>query len=249
MFRPTAFSTCLLIAFSSLTASLFAQSEAVPDLSGVWETRGCAPQSDLCPDLLSEKPLHPRAVGFRNAFDEIAAPKYYCGQVAIPQLLSDPYNFQIEQKADRVIFTYEQQDIVRTIWLEGKGHPQPNVFDFFWHGYSKGRYEGKDLVVETTKFTFDPSGLDKGRHGQGHTPSSTQKRVVERYSRDGDRLRADVLTEDPVFLLGPIQRGYEWRRTEQPLILPYSCSLDNAIPPLDNFPTKYPLNLNLKEKD
>jgi hypothetical protein len=198
---------------------------------------------------LSDKPLHPRAVGFRNAFDEIAAPKYYCGQVALPQLLSDPYNFQIEQKADRVIFTYEQQDIVRTIWLDGHGHPKPEHYEFFWHGYSTGRYEGRYLVVETTKFTFDPSGLDKGRHGQGHTPSSTEKRVVERYSREGDRLRADVVTEDPIFLLEPVERGYEWRRTAQPLMLPYSCDPVNAMPPLENFPTKYPVNSDLRDRN
>jgi hypothetical protein len=242
MSRITAFGASLLIGVALLPVSLHAQAAEVPDLSGVWQQKGCAPQSDLCPDLLSDKPLHPRAVGFRNAFDEIAAPKYYCGQVALPQLLSDPYNFQIEQKPDRVIFTYEQQDIVRTIWLDGHGHPKPNVYEFFWHGYSAGRYEGRDLVVETTKFTFDPSGLDKGRHGQGHTPSSTQKRVVERYRRDGDRLRADVATEDPVFLLEPVQRGYEWQATNQPLELPYSCDLENAMPPLENFPTKYPLD-------
>jgi hypothetical protein len=249
MFRITLFYTSLLIAFASLSMSLYAQSEGVPVLTGIWQTRGCAPQSDLCPDLLTEKSLHPRAMGFRNAFDEIAAPKYYCGQVALPQLLSDPYNFQIEQKPDRVIFTYEQQDIVRTIWLDGHGHAKPNIYEFFWHGYSTGRYEGSHLVVETTKFTFDPSGLDKGRHGQGHLPSSTQKRVVERYWREGDRLRADVVTEDPIFLLEPIRRGYQWQWTEEPLALPYSCDLENAIPPLENFPTKYPVDRSTKERD
>jgi hypothetical protein len=54
-------------------------------------------------------------------------------------------------------------------------------------------------------------------------PSSTQKGVVERYWREDDRLRVDMVTEDAVFLLEPIKFGFEWRKTETPLLLPYRC--------------------------
>ena len=46
----------------------------------------------------------------------------------MPSLVIDPYNFSIEQQRDRLVFTYEKDDIVRTIWLNGAG-PKPTVYD------------------------------------------------------------------------------------------------------------------------
>jgi hypothetical protein len=224
----------LLAGVACFAISLDAQSPAVPDLTETWARKGCVPASDVCPKITTDRPFRARAKALRDAFDEIAAPKYYCAQAGLPQLLVDPYDFKMEQKADRVVLTYEQQDVVRTIWLEGHGHARPTVYDFYTHGYSIGRYEGNALVIETTKFTFDPSGLN-----EQNMPSSTQKRVVERYWREGDRLRVDVTTEDPIFLLEPIRFSYEWERTDKPLTLPYACDPELARPPLDQIPSKY----------
>jgi hypothetical protein len=208
----------------------------VPDLSEIWARGGCMPTSDVCPYIETDKPLTARAKAFRDAFDELAAPKYDCVQATSPSLLIDPYNFQIEQRNDRVIFIYEKDDIVRTVWLQGHNHPEPGPYDFYLQGYSTGRYEGNQLVVETTKFSFDPTGLDDMRN----LPSSTRKRVVERYWREDDRLKVDVLTEDPVFLLEPIKFGFEWRKTETPLLLPYGCDPELARQPLEFVPSKFP---------
>jgi hypothetical protein len=217
--------------------NLAAQGQNIPDLTEIWARRGCFPaDSDVCPYIETDRPLTARAIAFRDAFDEAAAPKYDCVQATVPSLVIDPYNFKIDQMPDRLIFTYEKDDIVRTIWLEGRGHPEPGVYDFFMHGYSKGRYEGNQLVVETTKFAFDPTGLDDMRN----LPSSTAKRVVERYWREGDRLRVDVVTEDALFLKEPIRFGFEWQKTEQPLLLPYGCDPELAKQPLQFIPVKYP---------
>ena len=229
--------TCgfLLAGLGCLAIGLDAQSPAVPKLNETWTRKGCVPAaSDLCPKITTFGIFRARAKAFKAAFDEIASPKYYCGQAGLPQLLTDPYDFKIEQQADRLVFTYEQQDVVRTIWLEGHGHPKPSVYDFFTRGYSTGRYEGNVLVVETTRFTFDPSGLD-----ESNMPSSTQKRVVERYWREGDSLRVDVATEDPLFLLEPLKFSYEWTRSEREM-LPYDCDPELARPPQHMIPSKYP---------
>jgi hypothetical protein len=132
------------------------------------------------------------------------------------------------------VFTYEKDDIVRTIWLNGAG-PKPTVYDQYWQGHSVGRYENGTLVVETTKFPFDPTGLDD----MYNIPSSTQKRVIERYSRDGDVLKAEIVTEDPLFLTRPIEFTFEWRKTDVPLVLPYECDPELAKQPLQFIPSKY----------
>jgi hypothetical protein len=219
----------------SLLLQLEALSQGVPDFAEIWARRGCMPNSDVCPYIETDRPLNARAIAFRDSFDEVAAPKYYCVPATMPSLAIDPYNFKIDQLADRLLFTYEKDDIVRTIWLEGKGHPEPSVYDFSIQGYSKGRYEGNQLVVETTKFVFDPTGLDDMRN----LPSSTEKRVIERYWREGDMLKVDVVTEDPIFLKEPIRFGFEWQKTDQPL-LPYGCDLELAKEVLQFIPPKYP---------
>lgn len=205
----------------------------VPDLAGIWARRGCT-GGQPCPFIPSQLPLRARAIGFMHAFDEALGPKYDCVPATMPSLVIDPYNFAIEQLADRLVLTYEKDDIVRTVWLDGSG-PQPTVYDVYWQGLSVGRYENGRLVVETTRFPLDPTGLDD----MYNIPSSTQKKVIERYWREGNRLKADIVTEDPLFLTDPVQFQFEWERTEQPLELPYACDPDLAKQPLRFIPSKY----------
>jgi len=222
---------------TDLPAQVPGTSSGIPDLEGLW-ARGrdnCTPNGVTCPFIFSEIPLKARAIGFMATWDEAAGPKYDCVQATTPSVVADPYSFQIEQLADRVFLTYEKDDIVRTVWLDGHGHPEPSPYDFTVQGYSRGGYEGDSLVVETTKFTFDPHGLDD----MANVPSSTRKRVVETYSLDGDTLRAVVVTEDSVFLNEPIQFAIEWVPQDEPLILPYACLPELAIQPTQFLPSKY----------
>jgi len=158
-----------------------------------------------------------RAIGFSLAFDEVLFPGYDCSPVSVPVILNDNYNFQITQQADRVILKYEKEDVVRTVWLEGHGHPQPGVYDFTVQGHSTGRYDNNQLVIETTKFVFDPRGMH-----DSYIPSSTQKKVTERYWREDDRLRMEAVTEDPLILKEPFRYHFEWEPMKTALV-PYDC--------------------------
>jgi hypothetical protein len=222
----------LALVASSMAAGQRPQSTA-PDLVETWARRGCT-GGQSCPFIPTELPLKARAIGFIQAFDEALGPKYDCAPATMPSLVIDPYNFSIEQQRDRLVFSYEKDDIVRTIWLNGAG-PKPTVYDQYWQGHSIGHYENGVLIVETTKFPFDPTGLDD----MYNIPSSTQKRVIERYWREGDTLKADVVTEDPLFLTRPVQFQFEWQRTDQPLELPYDCDPELAKQPLQFIPSKY----------
>src|SRR5688572_33061332 len=158
------------------------QAQAAPNLSGIWQrTRTVAPNP-------AQLPLNARGIALREAIDESLAPMYDCVPATVPHILGDPYNFQIEQRPDRVIIKFEKDAVTRTVWLEGHGHPGATNNDFALHGYSTGRYEGRQLVVETTKYTFDPGGLEDK---PPMTPTSTQKKTIERYSREGDKLTVD----------------------------------------------------------
>ncbi|HLF13143.1 MAG TPA: hypothetical protein VJA26_18230 [Gammaproteobacteria bacterium] len=220
---------------ASLASAQSAQRSAssIPDLAEIWARRGCT-AGQPCPFIPSQLPLKARAIGFMQAFDEALGPKYDCVPATMPSLVIDPYNFKIEQHEDRLVFTYEKDDIVRTVWLNGNG-PQPTVYDVYWQGHSVGHYEDDRLVIETAKFPFDPTGLDD----MYNIPSSTQKKVIERYWREGNVLKADIVTEDPLFLIEAVQFEFEWERTDSPLELPYACDPQLAKQPLKFIPSKY----------
>jgi len=227
--KPLKKTTCaavLIAGIFNVPASVNAQSEtassATPDLSGIWQRRGL---------VGSPEPMHlrARAIGFSQAFDEVLSPRYDCSPAAVPFIIRDPYNFAIEQQPDRVLLLYEKDDIIRTVWLEGHGHPVPGVYDFTIQGHSRGRYDGDQLIVETTKFTFDPIGLAD----TGNIPSSTLKNVTERYWREGDRLKVTVITEDELILSAPYEFTFEWEQTDAELVL-YGCD-----PELARFPAQF----------
>ena len=240
--RSAAFGILFIVA--SLTTGLIAHSQVVPgvpDLAGVFIGRSCVPaNSNVCPEMSragAAQLLTARARAFAEAFDELAAPKYDCGPATLPGLFGDPYAWEVQQLADRVTLKYEKDDVVRTIWLEGHGHPRPAAGAFFIHGYSTGRYEGDELVVETTKLAFDPAGIAGDFLS---APSSTQKRLIERYSREDDNLRMDLTVEDPIFLLAPIKYVMQWRPSDQALSLPWDCDAAAAQRNLRLVPSKYP---------
>ena len=230
----------LMLIAAGLTAPLAdAQPAAgkIPELTGVWQWGRCDAGGLSCM-LLEEDDalLTDRAKAYRDAIDEIAQPKYDCAPMPVPHIWTDPYSFQIDQFEDRVILTYGKDDIVRTVWLEGHGHPEPAVNEFFYFGYSTGHYEDGALVVETARFTFDPEGMN----ADFKLPSSTQKKVVERFSRDGDDLVLEVTTIDTFFLRRPWTFKVRSAPDPEPLALPWNCDLDGARQILKILPTSYP---------
>jgi hypothetical protein len=218
----------VLLALTGLSAALQAQTRSggIPTLSGVW-TRG---GRSTTPD---ELPLNARGIALREAIDESLAPMYDCVPATVPHILGDPYNFSVEQQRDRVILRYEKDGVVRTVWLDGHGHRKATAADYAVHGYSTGRYENGQLVIETTKFTFDPGGLEDK---PPMVPSSTQKKVTERYTRKGDRLMVEAIMEDPLIMKEPVRFAFEFQPTKDALVEWPECDPAQSRAPLNYLP-------------
>jgi hypothetical protein len=210
----------------------------IPQLGGVWQWGRCVDGSGFTCMLLEEDDelLTARAKAYRDAIDEVAQPKYDCAPMSIPHMWTDPYSHRIEQFEDRVIFSYGKDDVVRTVWLDGHEHAKPAINEFFYFGYSTGRYDDGALVVETTRFSFDPQGLN----ADFKLPSSTQKKVTERYTKDGDDLVLEVTTVDTFFLREPWVFEVRSQPDPEPLALPWNCDLEGARQILKILPTSYP---------
>jgi hypothetical protein len=225
-----AIATFLLAVMGYLPSAVEAQAPArvadVPKLSGTW-TRG-GPGTDP-----GELVLNKRAMAMRDAIDEPLAGMYDCVPATVPHILGDPYNFRLEQKADRIIQTFEKDAVVRTVWLEGPGYHPARPGDFSLQGYATGRYEGGQLVVVTTKFTFDAGGLEDK---PPMVPSSTRKKVTERYSLKGDHLMVEAIMEDPMFLLKPARFTFDFRPTKDGLAEWPDCDPEQASEVLSYIP-------------
>lgn len=168
-------------------------------------------------------------------FDEAISPKFDCVAESLPTLTNSGPTFQIHQLSDRVILTYEKDDVVRTVWMDGRRHrPATEVF---WFGDSIGHYEGDELVVETTNFTFDPDGIDN----MGHVPSSTRKKMTERFKRIApDKLTYTYTVEDPLFLKEPYTDTLEVRKAAAGReVEPWNCDPEIGRLPLKLLPPKY----------
>ncbi len=204
-----------------------AASAGIPALSGTYTQIGRAKGDGWS--------LNSRAKAIIAAFDEHAGPKWDCVPATAPRIVSDPYNFRIEQEPDRVLLHYEKDDVVRTVWLEGRGHPTPKDGDYWLQGYSTGRYEGNQLVVETTKFTYDPHGMNDA---SPFIPSSQRKKVAERYWREGTTLMAEVVTEDPLILVRPHAFVNQWEPTNDEWVS-FECDIDANHEVLTFMPERY----------
>lgn len=115
-----------------------------------------------------------------------------------------PLPSKIEQYDDRVIIRYEYWNAERAIYLDGRGHPEEGPVSRL--GHSIGWYEGKTLIVETSRLL----------PGELYVPA--EKNLValtlsenaigrERYSlsEDGERLDLVWSISDPEFLVGAVQ--------------------------------------------
>jgi hypothetical protein len=177
-----------------------------PDIAGMWNggTRARPMNSENYPWTKANFPvLNERGQAYMKAFDEAIAPKYDCVPSSSPAIQYDPYYMQVVQWPDRVVMRYEKDDQTRTIWLDGR---KPTIQDFTLQGFSVGRYDGNALIVETDHFLFDITGFDD----YNGIPSSTLKKVTERYWKENGELKMTLTLEDPLFLREPASYTTRW---------------------------------------
>jgi len=138
------------------------------------------------------------------AFDPKSTTQKDCIPVGAPTLMLYPVANTVTVQRDRVVMKVDWMESERTIFLDGRAHPPASETSL--HGHSVGRWEGDTLVVETTNFREHPMGLSTT------LPSSTQKRLVERFRVGDDRrsLSYSGVIEDPVYLARPVEWTGRW---------------------------------------
>ena len=118
-------------------------------------------------------------------------PDAHCLPIGLTQMHLHPQPRKIIQTPKLIVMLYEAQAGVRQIFIDGRplpnNDPQP-----WWYGYSIGRWEGDDLVVETTGFR-DDVWLDVNG-----SPLTSMGKMTERMRRTNyGSLQTDITIEDP----------------------------------------------------
>ena len=105
-----------------------------------------------------------------------------------PEATYMPFQFRIVQGDGDILFVYEFASANRIVHMSN--HQEPPVDS--WMGWSNGRWEGDDLVIEVTG-NNDQTWFD--RAGNHH---SAMMKVTERYRLiDEDHIQYEATIEDP----------------------------------------------------
>lgn len=163
-----------------------------------------------------EFPLTDAALEARANWDPANDPSLRCEPPGMPAAMDNPYPIALEDRGSTIVLRLEEWDGVRTIHMDSSAvAPDPAPM-----GHSVGRWDGDDLVVETSRISspyFDDLG----------TPQSEALRLVERFRLDraGGRLLWTAEITDPAILTEPVVLEIEWEWIPGNEIKPFDCAL------------------------
>ena len=110
----------------------------------------------------------------------------------------DPFSQRLVAIKTRMNF----QDMQRTIWLDGREHPD-DLAPHTWQGFSTGTWDANMLNVYTTH-------LKQNYLRRNGLPRSDKATFTEHWVRHGDYLTVTTVIRDPAFLTEPLVRSQSW---------------------------------------
>ncbi|HEX4997598.1 MAG TPA: hypothetical protein VFY29_05205 [Terriglobia bacterium] len=209
--RFTCWAGCIGLLWTAACAGTPPAEHKQPDLSGVW--LATSPRSVLNENRPA---LTPRAQADLKGFDPLKDPVIRCVTPGFPRSGLAIYPFEIVQTDKMLVFLYESFGMVRRIYMDGR--QPPDYFPPGRMGYSLGRWEGNDLVIETTHLE---EGLLDGAGLRQYGDVS----VVERYRTldDGHALEAEVMITAPETFTAAWTRRFTWERDPKGIVYESVC--------------------------
>lgn len=160
-------------------------------------------------------PLSAAGQAGRDAFNPGDNALLKCGTKGQPLIMITPLPIEFVAQGDTILLRIEEYDSRRLIYMSPDAAPPA---EHSLMGFSRGHFEGRALVVETTHIAagyFDHNGV----------PMSEQIRTVERFmpTEDYSRLNYSLTTTDPVNFTEAftLTRHFEWKPGDY--VHPYEC--------------------------
>ncbi len=195
---------------------------------------------DLDGDIDKIAPFHPWAKAMLYERQVTLArddPHPRCVPNGGPRQFHTPWGLEIVQDRDRdrvLVLSGGGPRSWREIWLDGREHPDLEIYNPTYFGHSVGYWEGDTLVVDTVGFN-ERFWFARRPAGMPHTEAL---HLVERISRpDHDTLRYQVTIDDPGAYDRPWNASWEMPWSEYHMS-EYFCQdnnqdLEHIVGPLD----------------
>lgn len=173
-----------------------------PDLSGIWiRPRGVPPGSGGRDGIAAGvevlfQPSGDATYKLRAENNGKGMPSERCLPHGITKAVSVPEPFKIVQTPELIVILLEEFNHHRQVFMDGR--PAAARRAPTWFGYSRGRWDGDTLVIDTTGFR-DGQWLDM----RGH-PATDALHLTERYRRrDFGHLDGQFTIDDPKAYVRP----------------------------------------------
>jgi hypothetical protein len=182
-----------------------------PDFSGVWLATsprggGGGPQPELTARAQADVAAH----------DPLQDPVIRCVPPGFPRSGPTIYPFEIVQTNKMILFLYETFGMIRRIYMDGREMPEylpPSLM-----GFSLGRWEDGELVIDTTNYA--PGLLvSSGVYQYGDMMVHERYRLVN----DGAKLEGDVTITAAETFAGPWLRRFTWELDPDGIIFESIC--------------------------
>jgi hypothetical protein len=158
------------------------------------------------PMFKGDYPLTESAAAARAAWNPAAEEMLKCWEKGMPLLMITPVPIEFQRSGDDIRIRFEEDDAERLIHMNADDAASPIGPTRL--GYSRGRWEGSTLIVETTHINA-PEFDDRG------APQSPDVSLVERFTLSADEQRLDyrILITDPATFTRPFEltRYWVWR--------------------------------------
>ena len=182
------------------------------DLTGTWRHRGTATETwrfvpstfKLTPEAQKHYELGAKALKEGGVYrDDIGQ----CWPAGMPLIMTRAWPYAAVQLPTVIYVISGFMNSLRSIYLDGRPHMDPDVVVRSFNGESIGRWEGKELVVDTKYFPGHHHWMDQGG---ASIPVSEDMHMIERMRMpDAGTLEVDYIMSDPKNWEG------EWRMTKR----------------------------------
>ncbi len=160
----------------------------------------------------------------RMALNARDNPDAMCMPMGFLQFHQQPQPRRIYHMDKVILIEYEANYGLRHIYLDrplpAQGSVQPT-----WYGYSVGRWDGDDLVVETNNMRGAEDGPYDGWHDVNGSPYSSGAKFTERFRRKSfGQLQVDLTSEDPKAYTRPWTVRVDFRYLPDEEIIEFVCN-------------------------
>jgi len=198
------------------------------DLTGTWQHSGGPnntfrftppPNLKLTPRAQKEFDAYTAAQKLGKVYrDDIGA----CWPAGLPVIMTRVWPIAMVQVPTAIYMISGFMNSVRTIFLDGRPHTDPDLVVRSFNGESIGHWEGDTLVVDTTGFVDDHHWIDNG------LIATDALHVIERMKllNNGNTLEIEYTFSDPKSFEGEFKSTKRFRRMEDTDITEASCLPD-----------------------